>query len=494
MEQVVELFGRYRSREIGLSALTATLKTFLLHQPQAPRQGLGWLDLAQQRQPMPVTEFIQLRADMDYLLRSLALQSPPADTDTTRIGITSPQSRPGDTLLPAAPQPLAGVRAEHASVASASEATSPPSILGDNDATHIAGARNDSQETRMAMPAEDDGLATLMQASPQDDDTATVIASPSLPLDDEATVLAPPLPVTDATVIANPTTETEATVIAAPLSNASHAAASHATVTHAASTVSPAPHHAPPTITDATQVAAVPLPPGRDAPKMPHSQRVPPRTVTVTPTPVTAPAARNPTPVLATVAGIALALLVAGGFAWWRHAPQETGSTNETPARMAKSVESALPTEQPLTGTNTAQPANQESVTLKIEVEGMQATASTDATDQNTPDTSGHGSVQPPPTQAPKTAVPLPSDADALLAVVKKRIEQHRLLPAEDPDTATYAIKALIARAPDSNAVSEARKLLSQAHLDLARQAREKGDLEAAQTHLDNAFDVRLMN
>jgi hypothetical protein len=471
MEQVVELFGRYRAREIGLSALTATLKNFLQHQPQAPRQGLGWLDLAQQRQPMPVTEFIQLRADMDYLLRSLVLQSAPADTDTTRIGITSPQSRPGDTLLPA--------------------------TLGDNDSTHIAGTANSQQASAIAEPAEDE-QATLIQASQEDDDLSTVIAAPSLPRNDEATVLAPPLPVTDATVIAPPTSETEATVLAAPLQAAPQALAN-----------SPAPHQAPPTITDATQVAAIPLPPGRDAPKMPHSQRVPPRTVTVTPTPAAAPASRNPTPVLATVAGIALALIVAGGFAWWRHAPKETGSTNETPASTAASVERALPKGKTPADSKTAPPTTQESstqesstqqsVTLKIEVDGRQVTTNTDATstdaaDANTADASGHGSVQPPPSQPPRTAAPLPTDADALLAVVKKRIEQHRLLPADDPETATYAIKALIARAPDSNAVSEARKLLSQAHLELARKAREQGDLEAAQTHLDNAFDVRLMN
>lgn len=432
MEQVVELFGRYRSREIGLKELTGTLKNFLLHHPQAPRQGLGWLDLAQQRYPLPVTDFIQLRTDMDYLLRSLAMQSPASDADTTRIGMTAPQGRPEHTLLP--------------SVAV------PPAMSGADDglATRIAAPADDGMATRIAAPI-DDGLATVI-ATPADDGLATVIAPSALPTatsTNEATVLAPPLPLAEATVIATPLSQ-------------------------------PA--------TEATRVAA-PQPPGREAPKMPHSQRVPPRTVTVAPP---APPARSSTPVLAVIGGIALALLLAGGFAWWRHTPPVAAPLTPEKVATTPRPERVLP-DEPVTGGDTAHDAStaENTITLKLEIDNAEATT------QTAPETAVQASTPMPaatekiPPHAP--AEPLPTDVDGLLLTVKSRIEKGRLLPADDPGSATFAIKALIARAPESNAVSEARKQLSQAHLELARQARERGDLDAAQTHLDNAFDVRLM-
>lgn len=463
MEQVVELFGRFRSREIGLKELTGTLRNFLLHHPQAPKQGLGWLDLAQQRYPLPVTDFIQLRADMDYLLRSLALQSPAADADTTRIGMTAPHARHDDTLLPsvAVPPPLSG--------------------RDDGLATRIAAPADDGLSTRIAAPA-DEGMATCIAPPNADDELATVIAgvqTAAAALGNDATVVNAALSDDGATVIANPAMPrdiaiNEATVLAPPLPLAD------------ATVIAPT---LPQAGTEATRVAA-PQAPGRDVPKMPHSQRVPPRTVTVAPP---APPARSSTPVMAVIGGIALALLVAGGFAGWRHT-QTPAVAPITPEKVATTprLETVLPAEaQTAADAIDDASASENTITLKLEIDNATAVMQASPATPTGSNTQASASVQPISTKEP--VEPLPNDVDGLLLTVKSRIEKGRLLPAEDQNSATFAIKALIAKAPESNAVSEARKQLSQAHLELAKQARERGDLEAAQTHLDNAFDVRLM-
>lgn len=481
MEQVVELFGRYRSREIAFKELNATLKTFLGNHPQAPRQGLGWLDLAQQRQPMPVTEFIQLRADMDYLLRSLALQSP--EIDPTRIGNAAPRTitLPKDDALSTVVQHAADEL--DATVVNNAGAAAPLTVAPEKTAFQKATSQED-EATHIAMKAHADDDATRIAAvsppvtspttPPTGDSEATVVAKTATPPTDERTVIATPK-VADPTVIAVARTAT-------PIERGE----------------------------DATRVVAP-----RDAvPKMPHSQRVPPRAATVpekTPAPA-APASRSSSLVLGIVAGIAAAIVLVGALALWKSSrspsdspvavtgDSQSQSTAVLPADKKSDSDTTTSTmvSSESNSTNTvalvkSSDQNTETVMLQLEVVSDSPAADTPASAANAilPSNSLRPSVQPIPAKEP--VEPLPTDVHGLLVSVKNRVEKGRLLPADDPNSATFAIKALIAKAPDSNEVSEARKVLSQAHLELARQAREKGDLDSAQTHLDNAFDVRLM-
>lgn len=459
MEQVVELFGRYRLRNIASRELIQALKTLLTQHPEAIRQGLGWLDLAQQRQPMPVTEFIQLRADMDFLLRSLALQSPPSGQERTVTVIDDDASTVIERQWD---------EDDAATVINAASAASPTD--DDNAPTVFAAASGN-------MATDDDATciaASAANAATPDTDTdateATRIAAPPH--------LQTPAAEAEPTVIAGPRHVAEPTLIAsgaaAAVRPASPAGSAPAAITRATTSQVPA---------DATRVAG-----SRDAsPKMPHSQRVPPRTVTV-PGPTTATPARSSAPVLAVIGTIAIAIMAVGGFAWWHSRPATELATlpvaplqdaATTPITQPSSAQLARPPVADARDDATAD--QQETVTLKLQV---------------IDETQKAVEIRPAPDKTPVSAGPveaLPHDATGLLTVVKKRIDQGRLLPADDPGSATFAIKALIAAAPDSNATGEARKLLSQAHLELARQAREKGDLDAAQTHLNNAFDVRLM-
>lgn len=499
MEQVVELFGRYRSREIAFKELNATLKTFLGNHPQATRQGLGWLDLAQQRQPMPVTEFIQLRADMDYLLRSLALQSP--EIDPTRIGnaaprtITLPKSDAQSTVVQRAAESLDATVVNNAGAVAAekvpSDKTTPEKTVfqkpasQEDEATHIAvNVRADDDATRIAAKAsadtstnEDATRIAAVSANPttrppaaSKDSEATVVVNAAAPAD-ERTVIATPK-VADPTMIATPRSAT-------PSERGE----------------------------DATRVVT----PREAVPKMPHSQRVPPRVVTApekTATPVP-PAPRSASLVLGVVAGIAAAIVLVGGFALWKSTrpPSDASATVEVDAQPRSAATNASDNTRDTASNTGSRPVistetsgantiatvttgadETETVMLQLEVVSDSSVVDGSAV---LPSTAPRPSMQPIPAKEP--VEPLPTDINGLLSSVKNRVDKGRLLPADDPNSATFAIKALIAKAPDSNEVSEARKILSQAHLELARQAREKGDLDAAQTHLDNAFDVRLM-
>lgn len=463
MERVVELFVRYRSRELALKELTTALREFLLHHPQAARQGLGWLDLAQQRQPMPVTEFIQLRADMDYLLRSLSLQSPAVAPPRTDRATPTPL---GDTV-------------NQRPSATPAKTTPPP----DDDAT-VTGT-----------------LATVISPLRRDDDddngAATVIAVPvaSKPLvDGDATQMAISQDATLPGARASEVAETlEATVVVAP-------PAMEPTIL-----AQPRPQGQPAAKTQVPQEATRVASPRDAAPKMPHSQRVPPRTADSATT-ATAPPQRTAAPVIGIIGGIAVAILLVSGVALWNKSAlrdQQEAAAPDT--EITLTPDTTAPAEVRSVNADPGSSESADTVMLQLEVVddrialSMPAAATSvtpAAATPSTPAAATSGSTLRPSVQPilqPPPVEPLPNDIEGLLASVKKRIGKGHLLPAADPNSATFAIKALIAKAPQSTAVSDARRELSQAHLELARQAREKGDLDAAQTHLDDAFEVRLM-
>lgn len=474
MEQVVELFGRFRSRQIPLRELTDTLKVFLANHPQAPRQGLGWLDLAQQRQPMPVTDFIQLRADMDFLLRNIAphLQA----EESTLIGKTVAPGRRNEAAPSTSQEDtgtlVAGKAVEEESGTLATRIAR-PLLVAEAVVTEDAAATRISKSRRVEADA-----ATLVPGQ------ARAVAAAA-----EATVIAPPVsvPANSASVDIDATRMAETTVVAGNFRQPSTPPASNS-----------------PAASEATRIAA-------PQQKMPHTQRVPPRLPT---TPTAPPADTLPAnvmqkrPVLAAVAGIAAALMLVGGVALWSSkqssqpsAPLAIESKQES-SPVPQAVEASAPildqnavtTNAVTTGVEDSQnqlPAGSDTVMLQLEVvqDSQNPTASLSL--QSRAVTERPPSVQPAPvTEAVET---LPNDAAGLLKVLQRRIASGRLLPVDDPNSATTALRALIAKAPDSAATSEARTALSQAHLELARLAREKGDLDAAQIHLDNAFEVRLM-
>lgn len=94
----------------------------------------------------------------------------------------------------------------------------------------------------------------------------------------------------------------------------------------------------------------------------------------------------------------------------------------------------------------------------------------------------------------PTTPHPLPDlttlDAPALLELLRQRLEQAPLLPATAPAGAHAVLDELGRRFPDSTDNRQARALLKEAHLHQAETARMQGQWEAAQQHLDAAFEL----
>ncbi len=71
-----------------------------------------------------------------------------------------------------------------------------------------------------------------------------------------------------------------------------------------------------------------------------------------------------------------------------------------------------------------------------------------------------------------------------------KRVEEGQLLPLEATDSAYEVLRVLGRRFPASTELLPARIALKNAHLKLSDTAREQGQWELAQQHLDAAFDV----
>lgn len=106
----------------------------------------------------------------------------------------------------------------------------------------------------------------------------------------------------------------------------------------------------------------------------------------------------------------------------------------------------------------------------------------------------------PPPTAAQQisdsvTTMAEPIDLEslteqALQQEIVQRAEQGKLLPITSVDSAYEALRVLIRRFPDSEGIVLACIAIKNAHLKRSDAAREQGEWELAQQHLDAAFDV----
>lgn len=110
------------------------------------------------------------------------------------------------------------------------------------------------------------------------------------------------------------------------------------------------------------------------------------------------------------------------------------------------------------------------------------------------PATSGQVALDQAGTVTSEDTPPLPAldtlDAPALIQLISERITQQRLLPADDAASAHAAFKTLETRFAGHPGIIDARIQLKDAHLKLSDQARSQGQWEAAQQHLDAAFEV----
>lgn len=79
---------------------------------------------------------------------------------------------------------------------------------------------------------------------------------------------------------------------------------------------------------------------------------------------------------------------------------------------------------------------------------------------------------------------------EALAQEVERRAAEDLFWPSTDRDTAYYALQVLAERFPGGSALLRAQVALKNAHLKASEAARNRGDWEQAQRHLDAAYQV----
>jgi hypothetical protein len=454
MEQVLELFARARRQHMTLDALKVALEGLLTRTPQGLSQGLSWLDMAQQREPIPVTDFVTLRQDLADHLRLAKLSR---GEDSTRVG------KPGEATeiqremtvrrdaphLPSDETLAAALGSEATLVASA-----PPP--GSSDATLVASA-----------PPPGSSDATLVaSAPPPNSSDATLVASTPPPGSSDATLVAsaPPPNSSDATLVASapPPGSSDATIVAA------HLPAGHDDAATLAAAIPP-PAHGSATPGNAESTLAAPSL-DRNAPSA-HERK--------TPTLIAAALAVS-------VAAITAVIVVNTGKT--SSPPPIASGTPATSATGTTAMHSLPP---PMEG-NVTGSVPQASATAEAGTAGkaMQEPASHADVEADTPVAVLKLEIEAPRKPASE---PLPTSMEALAALLDKRIAQGKVDPADGDAAAGGVLAAMIALKKSDLSVSEGRSKLADAHRQLAKKAREAGDLDAAQTHMDHAYDVLLM-
>ena len=81
-------------------------------------------------------------------------------------------------------------------------------------------------------------------------------------------------------------------------------------------------------------------------------------------------------------------------------------------------------------------------------------------------------------------------DADQWLEKIKQRADQGYLLPENDSHSAYTLLDQLAQRYPESHQILEAKRYLKNAYLSGSEQARKNGDWDQSQQYLDAAFHI----
>ena len=389
-------FDDYRQGRKELALLQNFLLDVFRREPLRRGHLLNWLDQAQYEHPIPVTDFLLLRKEVEMALKSEPERTP-------NVEATLFNDSPG---LAAALGPV------------------PPAAPVEDDKTILAGQAKPT--TAPASSAQD---ATLIGANPD----ATVVVNPNT---------APSSPAVPARTAA--TTGTDVTRFA------DHRRADSGDYTPIPERSDHAGMHDPATSFD--------------------PRRQPTLTV---PVPLKPPPRPSRMPLV--MAGSVLALLaVLGGTITLQYWPtQDATPTNAT------------------AGTEDLNRLLRESPPGSVGPNSNPATEATSVgTTAGTADP-GALTVTPPAGEDTPPAPALDSlDAPALLSLVDERIKLGLLLPDDDPATAHGALRELERRFANSTQLVTARKQLKDDHLKLSDQARAEGRWEAAQQHLDAAFNV----
>ena len=441
MEKVISLFKSFRNNEIAYDELFGTLTQMLSEDPRFAAEAIATLDNAQQLTPIPVTDFIQLRSQMEATAETFQQQyiaATPADHEATKIfdetaplagdeTFTSPGSSFDPTLM-AAPVVATDYPGEATATATATATEQPGPIDYADEATVI-----------MPMPPRHEPAPPPPAARIADDEHATLVAVASAPPQPEIT---PPA-----------TSEPRPAATSQP---------------------SPAVQRAEP------------------------ADNVPARQ----------PVKKPPFAVFAGGAAVVIIMLLA--LILWPDGDKD-----------AKTIASSQNSQQQATenlawqSSSTLNAASSQSSPTSPDPDVfsepyLSPTAQDEEASQNTPvadvypddtttdedtdffDDSNSLALDDVSSTTDNTAPAIVEDAAYFMDQIKTAVSANKLTPAEEEGTATWYLVELIRYDNRGDQISDARTLISQKHLELAKKAREKNQWDAAQQHLDDALKVRL--
>lgn len=444
MEKVTDLFKAFRNNEIDYEALFGSLTKMLSEDPRFANQAISTLDNAQQLTPIPVTDFIQLRSQLENTAETFQQQGAagtPADGEATKIfDVSEATQRPaagkagsGDATLVSAPAP---------------EADFQPRDNGGPQAAPQASSEPDYQdEATVIMP--------MPPRQPAAERPTAEATPPAIPLDqdDQATLIATP--------ITNPAPEPSPAPQPAPAAESQPAPAKP--------TGRPRQQDKKPPVMLLAGAGGLVLivilalvlwPGGEEQPKVasPETQSQEPANSPWQSRPAEPEVAAEPEPTPETFANPAFG----------EPEPSEVApAVSESSIDLGTSGETAAETD------STAFPTE----TTEADTEFFDASNSL-------PQESTASSEQP--------TEPAVKDEAYFMNQIKAAVAADKLTPAEQQGTATFYLVELIRLDKHSEQISEARTLISKRHLELAKTARENSDWDGAQQHLDDALKVRL--
>ena len=124
MEKVTDLFKAFRNNEIAYDELFGSLTRMLSEDPHFATQAISALDNAQQLTPIPVTDFIQLRGQLENTAETFLQQETdagPAATEATTVFPAEEETQRPDPGMAGAYDPTLVTNVSEAAPASSSE-------------------------------------------------------------------------------------------------------------------------------------------------------------------------------------------------------------------------------------------------------------------------------------------------------------------------------------------------------------------------------------
>ncbi len=451
MEKVIHLFKLCRDGQIELDDLTHQICHWVENDPAFALEAINLLDSVQQQVPLPVTDYIELRTEVDRLALLYKKQGYPInaenDPDATRI------FNPDDN---ASANPDDQTRTQE----------QPRHI----DSEPVAGRQQEAPEP--TSNREDQCLETTnadFEHTLARNPVATPLAeSPAEPPADDATVIMPTKPHQHFDA-GPPLSATEA---ASELQN------------------TPAPEKSPlieesvqPVAEDATVIAPAPGSPSTIPNSAPSNQGEPTNQKHNE-----QPKAFPLWPILMGGMTTAIAVILVVLWVILDKDPYQAVELQQPPAQ-PQPIDT--PDSATTTTTQAAPTENEDPNSRPLDMPPPNTDAEPDITKEPSKPQKVE-TVQKPTTASPPSFSSPDDELSYWLDKLQKAADQNQLLPQDKKGTATYYLVKMLQVNPHSAAVSQARAYIAQVHVDLARKAREQNQWDKAQQHLDAAVEVRL--